>query len=98
MSNAYAWNPNSSNFKTRGAHIEERIAKKTAVKASEKDEKAKVRARDKTCRWPRCKPVTRLEVAHVVSKGAGGDSGTRSTGSADGAALLPLPSRQGEPA
>jgi hypothetical protein len=76
--NAYAWNPNSTNFKTRGAHIEERIAKKQAVKSSEKDEKAKVRARDKTCRWPRCKPVTRLECAHVVSKGAGGDKGTRS--------------------
>lgn len=53
------------------------------VKATEDAEKDKVRARDKFCRWPHCENCRvykpRLEVAHVVAKGMGGDHGTKST-------------------
>lgn len=79
--NPYAWNPNSTNFKVRGAAVEAKLAKRAAVKSAEKDEKAKVKARDVSCRWPRCKPKTRLECAHVVDKGMGGDKGVRSLAS-----------------
>ena len=91
--NPYAWNPSGPNFKVRGAAVEERVSRKKHVKAAEKDEKAKVRARDKTCRWPGCKPETRLEVAHLHDKGMGGDKGTRST--ADQMVLLCYRCHQG---
>lgn len=62
-------------WKQRGAAVLEKLEKRKAVKSAEDAEKRKVRLRDKTCRWPHCKPETRLEVAHVVSKGMGGDKG-----------------------
>lgn len=61
----------------------QRREKRKAIVAFENAEKAKVRLRDKVCRWPECdycrkyKPA--LEVAHLNDKGIGGDHGNRST-------------------
>jgi hypothetical protein len=74
-----AWDDGKPRWKERGKAVLDRIERKATVKAAEAAEKRKVCARDKTCRWPRCKPKSRLECAHVVSKGLGGDKGTRST-------------------
>lgn len=62
----------------RGTARAERQAKRTQTKASERDEKAKVRKRDGAackgyCRFPGCKVRTYLEVSHLVHKGMGGD-------------------------
>lgn len=67
----------------------ERTQKKAAIRTNEKSEKAKVRCRDKRCRWPNCvcrSMRLRPEVAHVKAKGIGGDHGARST--ADNMLLL----------
>jgi len=67
----------------KGSVLIERRQKRKAIEAFEEAEKAKVRVRDKQCRWPECsycrqfKP--RLEVAHLADKGMGGDHGERST-------------------
>ncbi len=65
-----------SKFKDGKTFAEERAEKKAAVKKHELSEKAKVRKRDKTCRWPACpcaKLGIRLEVAHLENKAMGGD-------------------------
>jgi hypothetical protein len=51
--------------------------RKLDADAHEKREKAKVRARDRKCRWPGCdceKLRLPLEVAHIVSKSLGGSN------------------------
>jgi len=67
----------------KGSALIERKDKRKSVVSLEDAEKAKVRLRDKRCRWPHCancrtyKP--RLEVAHVIeAKKMGGDHGLRS--------------------
>lgn len=67
----------------------ERAKKRQARMSHEKSEKAKVRTRDRHCRWPNC--VCRsmrltAEVAHLDDKGMGGDHGVRT--SADAMILL----------
>lgn len=58
----------------RGAFKAERDALKRERDKHEDEEKAKVRARFKTCRWPHCRHRrARLEVAHLTPKGHGGD-------------------------
>lgn len=65
----------------RGSYLRERRESRRAVEAAEKANKAKVRARDRGCRWPGCE-CRRLklptEVAHLEDKGMGGDHGERS--------------------
>lgn len=58
----------------------ERHKKRSDRVKHERTEKAKVRVRDKKCRWPNC--VCRSmrlapEVAHLDDKGMGGDHGNR---------------------
>ena len=61
----------------RGAYRLHRKKDRAEIKLSEDTEKAKVRIRDKRCRWPRCRHARDtsipLEVAHLVAKGMGGD-------------------------
>jgi hypothetical protein len=81
----------------RGSGLIARKDRRKAVVAFEEAEKAKVRKRDKRCRWPHCqfckqyKP--RLEVAHVIAKGMGGDHSLKS--SADQMMLLDYLTHQG---
>lgn len=61
----------------RGEYLRERRQRKMDADAHEKREKAKVRARDKSCRWPGCDCKAfrlPLECAHVVAKSLGGSS------------------------
>lgn len=77
-----AWDDGRPRFKERGRAVLERVERRKLTKAAEEAEKRKVRLRDRGCRWPGCthqKDGIRLEVAHVVSKAAGGDHGIRST-------------------
>lgn len=57
--------------------------RRKAIADFEEREKAKVRKRDRICRWPRCANCSGwrppLEVAHVRAKGMGGDHSERST-------------------
>lgn len=73
------------------------LAKRAKVRTAEANAKAAVRTRDGgVCRWPGCGERGkrwRLEVAHLVSKGIGGDGGTRST--PDQMALLCFQCHQG---
>lgn len=68
---------------SKGSALIERREKRKAIVAFENTEKAKVRIRDKQCRWPDCdycrKYKPSLEVAHLHDKGIGGDHGNRST-------------------
>ena len=80
-----------TNFKpAKGTALLEKRAARRAVEKFEKDEKAKVRKRDRICRWPRCEcqrlKDIRLECAHLDGKKIGGDHGLRST--ADNMILL----------
>ena len=78
----------------KGAWIRERRMRKLDADAHEQREKAKVRARDRKCRWPHCQCHTLrmpLEVAHVVSKSLGGSS------DADNMILLCVEKHQGRP-
>lgn len=78
----------------KGDYVTERRKKRKALDAFEKAEKAKVRARDKKCRWPRCDCHTLrlpLEVAHLTSKSIGGAS------TADQMILLCVSKHQGRP-
>jgi hypothetical protein len=78
----------------RGTYIRERRQRKLDADAYEKREKAKVRARDRKCRWPYCtcsKLNLPLEVAHVVAKSLGGSS------DADNMLLLCIEKHQGRP-
>jgi hypothetical protein len=81
----------------KGSAFKERKTRAKAVKAFEDAEKAKVRKRDVKCRWPHCENcrrwTPRLEVAHIVAKGMGGDKGQRST--ADQMILLDHLTHQG---
>jgi hypothetical protein len=67
----------------KGSHWKDGRDRRKAVESYEDAEKRKVRLRDKGCRWPHCdncrtyKP--RLEVAHVIAKGMGGDHGLKSS-------------------
>ena len=82
MSVPSAWDDGKPRWKQRGQAVVERMERKKNTKAAEEAEKRKVRLRDKGCRWPRCthaKDGVRLEVAHVLNKGMGGDKGVRST-------------------
>jgi hypothetical protein len=69
-----------SRDKRRRSHEKDRLE----LEAHEKSEKAKVRRRDKGCRFPQCdcrrrRPRPRLEVSHDAHKGKGGNpSGDRS--------------------
>ncbi len=63
----------------RGSLFLARAEKKRSVKRYEEQEKSAVRARDgKRCRWPNCRPQSRLEVAHLEGKRMGGDHSLRS--------------------
>jgi hypothetical protein len=74
---------NASPKPGKGSSLIARVARQKATRAHEAKEKAKVRARDKRCRWPECKNCRdyspRLEVAHLDAKGMGGDHGMRTT-------------------
>ena len=66
----------------KGTAKAERASRRRDVENSERKNKALVRKRDKTCRWPGCECKGRtlgLEVAHLKAKGMGGDHGKRST-------------------
>lgn len=59
----------------RGTARAAREAKRAALVAHEKREKAAVVARDgNRCRWPGCRETTRLECAHIIAKSLGGSS------------------------
>lgn len=80
----FTWKKGEPHFKVgKVATLKAKVDRRKAIKAHEDREKKLVRARDQKCRWPFCeycrelKP--RLEVAHVVAKGMGGDHGERST-------------------
>jgi hypothetical protein len=61
----------------KGADLIRRRERKKARVLAEEHEKAKVRVRDRQCRWPHCENCRtykpRLEVAHLTAKGIGGD-------------------------
>jgi hypothetical protein len=82
----------------KGSHLIERRTRRKAIETSEDSEKQKVRRRDRVCRWPRCENCRtfkpRLEVAHLVAKGMGGDHGIKST--ADQMVLLDFLTHQGK--
>lgn len=82
----------------KGSSLIERKSRRKEIEAFEEAEKAKVRKRDRHCRWPHCanckKFEPRLEVAHVVAKGMGGDHSLKS--SADQMVLLDFLTHQGE--
>lgn len=66
----------------KGTALLERRSNRAKAKTFEASEKAKVRKRDRGCRWPGCdcrKQNIRTEVAHLHAKGSGGDHGVRST-------------------
>lgn len=67
----------------KGSALIERRERRAEVEAYEEGEKRAVRLRDKRCRWPHCancKAFTpRLEVAHVIAKGMGGDHSLKSS-------------------
>lgn len=78
----------------KGSWVRERRERALAEDAYEKREKAKVRARDRKCRWPGCdcgRLRMPLEVAHVVSKSLGGSN------AADNLILLCVEKHQGRP-
>lgn len=83
----------------KGSALIERRERRKQVEAFEDAEKHKVRIRDRMqCRWPACEYCRRyknltLHVAHLDSKGIGGDHGMRS--SADQMMLLCFLSHQG---
>lgn len=60
----------------KGSALKERRQQQKDDRAEEDAAKAEVRARDGRCRWPHCENCRsykpRLEVAHIVAKGAGG--------------------------
>lgn len=90
--------PHATNFKPpKGSYLIARKDRRKKIQALEDAEKAKVRARDRFCRWPDCEDcrryATRLEVAHLYDKGMGGDHGERST--ADQMLLLCFLAHQG---
>jgi hypothetical protein len=66
----------------KGTHWIRGRERRKAIKAHEDAEKEKVRRRDRICRWPHCANCRlfrpRLECAHLVAKGMGGDAGLRS--------------------
>lgn len=82
----------------RGSGFIERKVRRQTVVSFEESEKAKVRRRDVRCIWPKCENCRqfkpRLEVAHGVAKGMGGDHGRRS--SASNLSLLDFLTHQGE--
>jgi hypothetical protein len=72
-----------SKYGTKGQPFYQELREKRAGRKSHEDgEKAKVRKRDKFCRWhgPKCpNTMWTLEVAHLTAKGMSGDkSGERS--------------------
>lgn len=81
----------------KGTALIERKQRRKAIEAHEDAEKAKVRKRDKVCRWPHCANCKafspRLEVAHLTAKGMGGDHGTVT--SADRMVLVDYLTHQG---
>lgn len=81
----------------KGSGLKERRQRRAETRAFEDSEKDKVRRRDRVCRWPHCANCRRfqprLEVAHRIAKGIGGDHGTRST--ADQMVLLDYLTHQG---
>lgn len=83
----------------KGAAFKARKHACQQTKAFEAEEKRKVRLRDQRCRWPHCEHCRRyqprLEVAHLVAKGMGGDRGLLST--ADQMILLDVLTHQGGP-
>jgi hypothetical protein len=83
----------------KGTHWIKGRERRKAVRKHEDEQKALVRARDGRCRWPHCENCRafkpRLEVAHLVAKGQGGDHGTRST--ADQMVLLDFLTHQSGP-
>jgi hypothetical protein len=79
---------------SKGSALLARKQARAELDAFEKTEKAKVRKRDRTCRWPGCdcgRLKLRLEVAHVVAKSLGGSS------HADNLILLCFIKHQGVP-
>lgn len=81
----------------KGSGLIERKERRREIVTSEEREKDRVRKRDVRCIWPDCENCRRfkprLEVAHGVSKGMGGDHGMRST--ADNMSLLDFLTHQG---
>jgi hypothetical protein len=82
----------------KGSGLIARKLSKNARRAFEERQKKIVRKRDQRCRWPRCENCRlykpRLEVAHLVAKGIGGDPrNTKST--ADQMILLDYLTHQG---
>ena len=78
----------------KGTALRERRERQKDREAYEKREKAKVRARDKSCRWPGCECRSLrlpLEVAHLVAKSLGGSN------DAENLILLCQPVHQGRP-
>jgi hypothetical protein len=77
--------PNAVPKPVKGSALIARREKRKAIEAHEEAEKHKVRIRDRMqCRWPGCEYCRRyknltLHVAHLKSKGRGGDHGRRST-------------------
>jgi hypothetical protein len=66
----------------RGASLLARREKRSAIRAHETTEKAKVRQRDgdHVCRLvPHCREREKHETAHLDDKGMGGDHGNRTT-------------------
>jgi hypothetical protein len=67
---------------SKGSALLKRRADRKAIELEEEKEKAKVRKRDRGCRWPRCECKAlkniALHVAHLDDKGMGGDHGLRS--------------------
>lgn len=98
MSGIFQWERGKPMPKpAKGAHWKASRDRRKAVDAYEDAEKHKVRLRDKGCRWPHCENCRtykpRLEVAHLVPKGMGGDHGL--TSSADQMILLDFLTHQG---
>lgn len=66
----------------KGTALLARKQRRAELVSHEAREKAKVRKRDRGCRWPGCdcrKLKLRTEVAHLDAKGIGGDHGVRTT-------------------
>lgn len=78
----------------KGTFLRERKQRQMDADAAEERNKAIVRKRDKTCRWPHCdcgRFKLRLEVAHMVDKSLGGSS------EPDNLILLCFEKHQGRP-